>query len=117
MVPAVRGAAGEIRDLETGLPESNFMSGSLHGARLFRNATDPVPFAGIVNPTAPQRVHGVQFEIDRVFRFDRSDEDLEEIGLRIGTAIHQALLAKGVLTRTAANAEGRGAQVWYQMLA
>ncbi len=65
LVPAVRGAAGELRDLDTGRPISNFMSGSLHGARLFLKATDPVPFAGNVNPTAPQRVHGVQFEIDR----------------------------------------------------
>jgi hypothetical protein len=117
MVPAVRGAAGEIRDLKTGLPIKNFMSGSLHGARLFEPTTDPVPFPGNVAPTAPQRVHGVQFEIDHAFRGNRSDEDLEEIGLRLGTAIHQAMLAKGVLTRTATNAEGRGAQVWYQMLA
>jgi hypothetical protein len=62
-------------------------------------------------------VHGIQFEIDRSFRFDRSDEELEEVGLRLGTAIHQALLAKGVLTRTVANAEGKGAHEWYQMLA
>ena len=115
LLPAAADPALEVR--RDGLPIGNFMSGSAFGARAFRAASDPVPFPGVVVPTEPHRVHGIQLEIDGTLRHDRSAAELEETGLRIGTAIHDALLVRGVLAPTPPRPPGgRGAPDWYALL-
>ncbi len=111
--PSAADPASEIRS--NGRPIRNFMSGSAYGARVFDPTSDPVPFPGIVTPTEPHRVHGVQFEIDGALRRGRSPEALEETGLRIGTAIHDALLTRGVLPRRTPAQRGRAAREWYAL--
>lgn len=111
--PAASDAAGEIRS--AGRPIRNFMSGSAFGARVFNPSSDPIPFAGVVTPTEPHRVHGVQFEIDGALRHSRSPEELEETGLRIGTAIHDSLIMRGVLPRRTPAQRRRTAGEWFAL--
>lgn len=116
--PTIADAASEIRNAN-GAPISNFMSGSAFGARLFRSATDPVPFPGVVAPTEPHRVHGIQLEIDSALRRNRTPEQIEETGLRIGTAIHDALMRRGVLPATGVGSTqpaGRSGPEWFATL-
>lgn len=118
-LPALAEPADEIRNLNNGNPISNFMSGSAFGARPFNPARDTVPFPGAVTPSEPHRVHGIQLEIDRRLRRNRSPEQLEETGLRIGTAIHDALTRRGVLLAPRGGAAlpfGRSTREWFATL-
>lgn len=117
IAPTSADPANEVRNRDNGRPLQNFMSGSAFGARAFSSSRDPAPFAGNVVPTEPHRLHAISFEIDAALRRGRAPERLEETGLRIGTAIHDALLLRGVLDRDARpSGRGDGASAWYALL-
>lgn len=98
LVPSTADPALEVGD-SVGAPTTNLISGGRYGARFFDPATDPVPFPGVADPTAPHRVHGIQFELARELRFDRPPEFHEQVGIALAYGIFECLLANQVLSR------------------
>ncbi len=110
------GAANEIRNQTTGNPITNLISGGRFGARFFDASSDPVPFIGNVVPNHPRRVHGIQFEIDSSLRFNRTDEELESVGINIAYGIYNSMLGNGVIQYTPNPLTGEFATEWFQAL-
>jgi hypothetical protein len=96
-------------------PTTNLISGNRYGASVFDPSTDPIPRADNVVPSAPHRVHGVQFEFARSLR-DGPPEEMEGVGIRLAYAIAGFLLANQVLSRPFNPKAGGGAVEWFSQM-
>jgi hypothetical protein len=110
------GAVNEVRDRTTGNPIQNLISGGRYGARFFNRSNDSVPFTGNVVPNQSHRVHGIQFEIDGSLRFNKTDEELESVGINLAYGIYNTMLGNGVIQYTPNPLPGKFATEWFQAL-
>jgi hypothetical protein len=93
-------------------PGNNLISGGRYGASHFSPTQDPIPRPDSVVPTAPHRLHGVQFEISRQLRPSGPPESLENVGIRLAHALFGFLLDNGVITRTPRPLPGHNTNLW-----
>ena len=109
----IRELSGAINEVGNG-GTVNLISGGRYGASFFNPPNDPVPFPGNVVPNQPRRVHGIQFEIEQSLRFNRSDEELESVGINLAYGIYNAMLGNGVIQHIRNPLSGEFANEWFQ---
>lgn len=96
----------------------NLISGGRFGAKNPPALPSNLPVTTNVTP-GPQlrRIHGVQFEIDGSLRHNRTDEDLESVGINLAYGIYECMLGSGVISYTANPLLGKFSAEWFQTLA
>ncbi|MFE7630054.1 hypothetical protein [Kocuria sp. NPDC057446] len=93
-------------------PATNLISGGRYGASHFSPTRDPIPRPDNVIPTAPHRLHGVQFEISRRLRPSGPPETLENVGIGLAHAMFGFLRDNGVITRVPRPLTGHNTNLW-----